>query len=456
LNEAKDRESASCAICNSLDSLFVSVSSRCKLAASPLELLNRACKSPICLSERESSSLCSRKLFSKLSIVSVRSLKPLLKLSIALSCSSKSDFKESSSLGESFSSRAVSVCILARAQKSSAFKKNKHEERNAEPNRDDPSALWHLIATFLREGCCINSIGIPSDRKQKILPPWRDARKLDHPLRRFYSRDEMTHPMGSLVHRLRRSRLLKRFPIPEEAWRKALGDHPILAGLTDAEVVRLRAFAAVFLHEKQFEPPPGIELPEQTRLSIAVQATLPVLSLGYDWIGGWSSVIVHPDEFVQRRRDLDSAGVVHEWDDPITGEAHPFGPIILSIADVEASGWGDGYNVVIHEIAHKLEMREGGSANGCPPLHHGMDRDLWQADFTEAFDDFRGRRRRRGTGRRSRIDRYAAENPSEFFAVLSEYFFEQPSTILREYPKVYRQLAAFYRQDPAERLPARR
>ncbi len=262
--------------------------------------------------------------------------------------------------------------------------------------------------------------------------------------------------MGSLVHRLRRARTLKRFPIPEEAWQKALADHPILIGLTDGEIARLRAFAAVFLREKQFEPPPGTELPDRTRLSIALQATLPVLSLGYDWIGGWTSVIVHPDEFVQRRRDLDSAGVVHEWDDAVTGEAHPFGPIILSIADVEASGWGDGYNVVIHEIAHKLDMRDGGVADGCPPLHRGMDRGRWQDDFTEAFNDFRSRRGRRGAGRRSRIDRYAAENASEFFAVLSEYFFEQPKTILREYPKVYAQLGAFYRQDPAVRIPARR
>ncbi len=266
----------------------------------------------------------------------------------------------------------------------------------------------------------------------------------------------MAHPMGSLVRRLRRARMLKRFPILEEAWRKALADHPILAGLPMAETDRLRDFAAIFLREKQFEPPPGTELPEPTRLSIALQATLSVLSLGYDWLGGWTSVVVHPAEFVQRRRDLDSAGVVHEWNDPVTGEAHPYGPIILSIEDVEASGWGDGYNVVIHEIAHKLDMREGGTANGCPPLHPDMSRAEWQEVFTEAFDDFRSRPPRRRGGRRSRIDRYAAENDSEFFAVLSEYFFEQPGTVLREYPKVYGQLAAFYRQDPALRLASRR
>ena len=120
--------------------------------------------------------------------------------------------------------------------------------------------------------------------------------------------------------------------------------------------------------------------------------------------------------------------------------------MILSWADAERSG--DGYNVVIHEFAHKLDMLNG-DANGFPPLHADMDRARWSATFGAAYEEFCARVERR---EETAIDPYAAENPAEFFAVLSEAFFETPDAVRSEYPAVYGELAAFYRQDPALRL----
>lgn len=427
---------------------------------SSFELRNLLCKASIELSDRESSSLCSRKLLSKSAIVRVRSCNPSLKLSSSLRCSSKRLLKESISLCETLRSSAVGGRVVTNAQKSRAAQQQTREHRGPHAQRDDDSALRHLIAT----SAVLNSIAVAPQCKRKLRPAAPSGRVQGLRVQPTGSRAltqgcsfpmldaAMAHPMGSFLRRARRDRLLRRYPVSEELWQKGVADHPILSGLPAEELARLRAFSTVFLREKQFEPPPGSALSDATKLSIALQACLPVLSLGYDWIGDFGSVIVHPDEFVQRRHDLDSAGVMHEWDDPITGEAHPFGPILLSIADVEASGWGDGYNVVIHEIAHKLDMRAGGVADGCPPLHREMDYAVWQQVFTTAFEDFRARPRRKPGGRRSPIDRYAAENDSEFFAVLSEYFFEQPGVVLREYREVYLQLKAFYRQDPAARL----
>jgi hypothetical protein len=89
-----------------------------------------------------------------------------------------------------------------------------------------------------------------------------------------------------------------------------------------------------------------------------------------------------------------------------------------------------------------------GDANGFPPLHPGMDRGAWSQAFSAAYEDFRSRVERREP---TTIDPYAAEHPAEFFAVLSEAFFETPAAVFAEYGDVYRQLAAFYRQDPAAR-----
>ena len=247
---------------------------------------------------------------------------------------------------------------------------------------------------------------------------------------------------------LRRKKILREALLAEPPWLQALADLPILSGLNEGEQRRLRELATLFLHEKIFEPVRDLVLTETMRVSIAAQACLPILNLGPAWFDGWRTVIVYPGEFIRRREQFDDIGVMHEWEEIISGESWRLGPMILSWADVEASGLGEGYNVVIHEMAHKLDLLNG-EVNGFPPLHRGMNARAWSEAFTAALDDLNAQL---DTGAEPLIDDYAAEDPGEFFAVLSEYFFERPGLINAEYPAVYAQLCAFYRQDPAARL----
>lgn len=261
----------------------------------------------------------------------------------------------------------------------------------------------------------------------------------------------------------RRRRILERFPIEDELWDWAYKEHKIFrwlgrgSGSEPGDPVRLRELSTIFLAEKTFDPVGGVDLSEELRVSIAAQACLPLLGLDLDWYSDWSTIIVTPREYEVRKRDVDEAGVVHEYDDEFSGEAFDLGPVALSRVDIEASGWGDGYNVVIHEMAHKLDGKDG-SYDGCPPLHRGMDYEAWRLAFRGAYESLRAAldrpAQRRGrasrTRRGPRIDSYAAEAPDEFFAVACEYFFEKPATLLSEYPEVYRQLALFFRRDPTE------
>ena len=246
----------------------------------------------------------------------------------------------------------------------------------------------------------------------------------------------------------RRRRLLRKFPLADELWSEVTAGMPVLDGLDDGELQRLRALATIFLREKKFEPVRGLEMTLGMQLCIAVQASLPILRLGLDWLRGWSAVIVYPGEFVHRREEIDEAGVVHEWDEIRSGESWEYGPLILSWADVSASGRRDGYNVVIHELAHKLDMLNG-EPNGFPPLPRHLDAREWNRVFSTAYADLNNRL---DSGEITAIDPYAAEHPAEFFAVLSEYFFETPRLVQTSYPAVYTQLKAFYRQDPLRRL----
>ena len=206
---------------------------------------------------------------------------------------------------------------------------------------------------------------------------------------------------------------------------------------------RLKQLALLFLAEKQFAGAHGLEVTDEMRVSIAAQACLPILELGLDWYSDFTGIVVYPGDFRVRRTQADEDGVVHEWDDELAGEAMPGGPVVLSWDATRNDPW---MNVVIHEFAHKLDMLNG-EADGLPPLHRGMDRAAWRAAFEAAYEGFCDAVER---GRDTWLDPYAAEHPSEFFAVISEAFFEHPAETRRRYPDVYDQLRLFYRQDPVE------
>ena len=243
----------------------------------------------------------------------------------------------------------------------------------------------------------------------------------------------------------RRRRTLARHRIDEPLWRAVLAQLPFLRGLSADEARRLRELAVLFLAEKQVSGARGFEVTDAMRVSIAVQACLPILELGIARYDGWSEVIVYPGDFRVPISETDDHGVVHEFEDERAGESWPGGPVVLSW---DAAAHATDMSVVIHEFAHKLDMANG-EADGLPPLHAGMDRHAWSESFRAAYEGFCDAVER---DRETWLDPYAAEAPAEFFAVISEAFFEAPNETRRRYPDVYEQLRRFYRQDPAGRL----
>jgi len=242
----------------------------------------------------------------------------------------------------------------------------------------------------------------------------------------------------------RRQRAADQLEITATQWQDAEYCLPFLDRLTDEERQQLRMLARAFIAEKEWSAAPGLQLTAPIQISIALQACLPILNLGLDWYRGWVGIVVYPGDFVIPRQIVDESGVVHEYDDPVLGEAWEGGPVLLSwFANLDEIG---DVSIVIHEFAHKLDMSNG-EVDGMPALHADMRRADWIAAFQPAYADFC---RRVDAGEETEIDPYAAEHPSEFFAVASEVFFEAPDLLQAEYPAVYRQLQLFYRQDPLE------
>ncbi len=260
------------------------------------------------------------------------------------------------------------------------------------------------------------------------------------------------HPLRRL-RRARRAVVVRRRRLPYSVWRRASARLDCLHHLGPQERLRLRLLSGDFLAEKRFTAIDPLELSDTIRAVIAIQACLLILELGLDWYRGWREIIVYPDSFLVDVTVTDEAGVEHHWREARGGEAWGAGPVILSWRDARPGvhPHGPGSNVVIHEFAHKLDWLDG-QADGRPPLHADMDPTAWHDAFQAAYDDLR---RREAHHHRTPIDPYAATAPGEFFAVVSEVFFERPGLLARAYPAVYRQLAAFYRQDPLLALKQR-
>ncbi|MCC6782106.1 MAG: zinc-dependent peptidase [Planctomycetes bacterium] len=259
--------------------------------------------------------------------------------------------------------------------------------------------------------------------------------------------------MGAFSHwwifgrEARRRRLLRRRAIPAAEWSAVLDAAPVLWPLSADERRRLHDLVVVFLAEREFEGCGGVVLDDRLRRLIAAQACLLVLELDLDAFRNVGSVLVYPRGYRTRRHHEDEFGIVSEGDDELLGEAWNDGPVILNVEDVLDVAEGEPFNLVLHEFAHKLDMLDG-DEDGVPPLPRGLDADTWRRDFAAAREDLARRERR---GEEPPIDPYAAEDEAEGFAVLTETFFCAPWLLEAEYPRVYAQLRAFYRQDPLAR-----
>ena len=241
-------------------------------------------------------------------------------------------------------------------------------------------------------------------------------------------------------------------PFPE-AWNEIL--HRNMGGwdlLTEPERAHLRQLTQVFVAEKHWEGLGGLEMNDEVKVTIAAQACLLVLELPHDLYQQVESILVYPSTVVAPGRKPSMFGVSTELADhgmPVLGQAFKRGPLILSWDAVKRGGRNahDGHNVVFHEFAHKLDMMSG-DADGVPPLH---DRDTyrhWIEVFQREWDELHAEQ---DAGRKTFLDAYAGTNPAEFFAVVTEQFFEQGRTMRRKHPELYEVLRGFYRQDPAER-----
>lgn len=260
------------------------------------------------------------------------------------------------------------------------------------------------------------------------------------------------------------------FAVPDALWQSNLARYPFLAQGGPAEQARLRELASEFLRQKEFHGAGGLAITDTMALAVASQACLPLLHLtatdtpatALRWYGDFVGIVLHPGEVVARREVTDDDGVVHHYREALTGEAMDGGPVMLSWDDVADAGAtaAQGYNVVIHEFAHKIDLCDG-VADGCPPLPAGFmgatsaaaARRQWrtrlQAEFEKFSDQAAAAERFGALVDAPWLDPYAAESLSEFFAVAAEAYCVNPGALSEQSAALHALLDHFFRPRPA-------
>ncbi len=222
---------------------------------------------------------------------------------------------------------------------------------------------------------------------------------------------------------------------------------PYYQRLRESDQKELQGDIQVFLAEKHFEGCGGLEITDEIRVTIAALASILLLHRKNDDYPLLQSILVYPSSYLARGIETTPDGLIQESVNLRGGESWDRGAVILSWDDVKktASDIHDGHNVALHEFAHQLDQ-EDGDADGAPILKNRSRYLAWARvlgkeynHLLEAIENHR----------RTDIDTYGATNPAEFFAVITELFFEKPVLFKRRHPELYHQLQLFYRQDPA-------
>jgi Mlc titration factor MtfA (ptsG expression regulator) len=244
----------------------------------------------------------------------------------------------------------------------------------------------------------------------------------------------------------RRKRLMETQLSPD---RRAIIERnvPYYRDLPPEDRRELEGLTQIFLAEKHFEGCDGLEITDEIRVTIAALACILLLHRKTDIYPLLQSVLVYPEAFVAPVKHREPGGIVVEDEEARDGESWETGAVILSWEEVleGIADPHDGHNVVFHEFAHQLDD-EWGVADGAPALpNESMYKD-WARVFKVEYDSLVEADRR---GEETFLDPYGAESPAEFFAVVTECFFETPVELKRYHTELYEQLKLFYEQDPA-------
>lgn len=245
--------------------------------------------------------------------------------------------------------------------------------------------------------------------------------------------------------KLVRRKRLRTQPLSKDQIHLLQKNVPLYSRLSDELQADLIGNIQIFLDEKEFYGRAGLEVTEEMRLTIAGNACMLLLNRGNNCFPGFKTILIYPGTYraMQQHRE---GHMVSEHMSHRAGESWHRGPVILAWDNVlfGSRKQGDGFNVVLHEFAHKLD-EENSVVDGAPKLSSSEDYREWARVFRKDYDTFVQEIQQHPD---QAIDDYGATSPPEFFAVCTESFFEKPHLLKEFWPDLYQQMVSYYQVDP--------
>jgi Mlc titration factor MtfA (ptsG expression regulator) len=245
----------------------------------------------------------------------------------------------------------------------------------------------------------------------------------------------------------RRRQRLRAQPIPR-AWRSILTRNlPIFRRLPREDQTELLGHVQIFLAEKRFEGCGGLELTDEIRVTIAAQACLLLLHRETNYYPQLITILVYPSGYTAYEERHLEGNIWEEGEEGRLGHtARRLGALVLAWDAVKrgAADPSDGENLVLHEFAHQLDFEDHGT-DGSPALATRAEYLAWARVMSREFKALRAADE---AGTPTVLNTYGATNPAEFFAVVTEAFFERPRALRARHPELYAEFTRFFRQDP--------
>jgi len=248
-------------------------------------------------------------------------------------------------------------------------------------------------------------------------------------------------------HQKQKREQIRNHPFPYE-WRSIIeSNFPLYLQLPAPLRDRMEEWVQLFLHDKSFEGCGGLVITDEIRVTIAAQACLLVLNNRQKLYPKLHTILVYPSTHKTNHRDS-LFHFMEEDAEARLGESWSTGSVVLAWDSVLLGGirGKDGHNVTLHEFAHQLDQLDG-NADGAPRLRDRSHYASWARVLSREYEELVNQSER---GKKSFFNQYGATEPAEFFAVVTETFFERPRKMRSKHPELYEELKTFYHLDPAE------
>jgi hypothetical protein len=231
----------------------------------------------------------------------------------------------------------------------------------------------------------------------------------------------------------------------KEEYKEYLKQTPHYANLSNEEKEKIQRSILLFSGTKEFMGV-GLEVTDEMKVIISFYACLLLLhKTTKNCYDNLKTIIVYPNAVAFENIQA-SGGIYSKEKFLIDGQA-TIDTVIIIWNDAKKEAYHLRHNnVIIHEFAHEIDFMDG-KADGVPPIEHSKY-DAWTKEFYGEYKKLgEAVENHKEWSKYKLLGAYASKNEAEFFAVVTERFFESPKSLEKHFPELYRELKDFFKID---------